>query len=75
MHLRAEQKLVSEEFDKSGVQQVAHTERFEDAREQSHLRRAGVVCRADAEAHYDADQRRDAIEEGADVGYVAVFGG
>ena len=75
MHLGAEQKLVSEEFDEARVEQDARAERVKDARDQGRLRRTRVVRRADAEAHSDADRRRDAVEEGAEVGHIVVFGG
>jgi hypothetical protein len=66
---------VSEKLDESRVQKDTRAERVENTGDDRRVRRARVVCRAHAEAHRDTQGRRDAIEEPADVGYVAVFMG
>ena len=72
-HLGAKQELVSKKLDESRVQKDTRAERVENTGDDRRVRRARVVRRAHAEAHRDTQGRRDAIEERADVGYVAVF--
>jgi hypothetical protein len=72
-HLGVEQELVREQLNEPSVDKNARAEGVEDTRDQSRACRAGIVCRAHAEAYPDAYRCRDSIEECTKRGHKAVF--